>query len=366
MDDDKSIYVQGLGNVLFIDRDVQNFFRRTTLMYGPSETGKTTLVYWILYILRAIIPNVIVISPTEGANNSWKGRIPARCVRKNIDVKNLYDILARQKRAVDIYNKANVLEILEKLVNRAGDTNAKNSAWRIKQMTDECIAKIEKSPDHNHAERGEIITELKERCRNKLISIYKASIIKHREQIETQSLTTDEKYSLKFLHFNPSLLLILDDCASQFDKWGKDSILAELFYEGRHWWITTIITMQDDKKLPTGIRKNTFNNFFTDANCAITFFSNKANGFSKVVQRHAEKLIEYLFQPNANGTKNFKKMVYSRLDKRAQLRYIIADTYPVFRMGCDALWKLCEAVPTDKTKEDVDKSDKFYGSFRPD
>ena len=50
--------------------------------------------------------------------------------------------------------------------------------------------------------------------------------------------------------FNPNIMLILDDCASQFKKWyKKSSIIKQIFYEGRWRFFTTVITAQDDKEI---------------------------------------------------------------------------------------------------------------------
>ena len=91
------------------------------------------------------------------------------------------------------------------------------------------------------------------------------TIKKYVHLLKNFDLTYEEKFCVKFLYFNPSLLLILDDCASQVDKWGKDNTINKLFFEGRWMWITSIYTMQDDKKLATGIRKKASGS--TSRNC---------------------------------------------------------------------------------------------------
>lgn len=349
----------------FVDSNVRNYWRHTTVLYGASETGKTILVKWILFMLRLIIASGVVIAPTGAANKAYDGIIPKRCIKNKPTSEDLRIILEKQKNATAIYNRANNLDTLRKLCNRINDLECVNDARRINLGTQKIINDITNSQDLNWAERKEQIKTIEEKRESMLRRVYKRTISKYQsEVVQKHVLSNDEKLAIKYMNFNPNFLLVLDDCASQIAKWAKDDAINQIFFEGRHYYITTIITMQDDKKLDPEIRKNTFNNIFTEANCAIGFFENKANAFTRQIKKDGDKIANFLFAPNANGAENYKKLVYNRRDSMYPFRYLIADEMDGFRMFSPALWEMCDKVPTDEEASVINESSLFYRSFQ--
>jgi hypothetical protein len=202
---------------------------------------------------------------------------------------------------------------------------------------------------------------------SRLKQIYKTIIKKNIDRLNASLLTEEEKYCIKFINFNPHMMIVLDDCAAYVSKWGKNETINRLFFESRHIYVTSFYTMQDDKKLETGIRKNTYLNVFTDANCAISFFINVANSFSKDEKKTANLIANSIFQPNEYGIPNYKKMIYCRKDTTNKFRYILVDKQYVmgtFRMGSQYLWDLCERIPEDDHKTTLSKDNQFYAAFK--
>lgn len=359
------INIPGYGNLPPVDTNPKNFFRRTTIAYGPSETGKSVIVAWIMNFLKAYIPNVIVICPTEGANEGYRGRVPDRCIFTDIEVKTLQDVWARQEQAVETYNRANDMSTLQSLFQKANDMTATSMAQRINRISRASIENIQRDPRLNSAEKKEQVTAIEKKLTSTLRSIYKKTIRSYSDTLmRNGTLSESEQYAIKYVDFNPSLLLIMDDCQAQIAEWIKDPTVAKLFYQGRHNWITTILTMQSDTGkpgLPPGIRRNTFNNFFTDPNVAMSFFGNAANAFPGDMKRQANKCIAEIFKPNPNGIENFKRFVYSRLDKVAKLRYVIADEPMNLRFGSPALWRLCEGAPSTRKAATSTKFSNCFG-----
>jgi hypothetical protein len=158
----------------------------------------------------------------------------------------------------------------------------------------------------------------------------------------------------------------MDDCAAQIKKWANDPIVAELFFNARHKWITSIYSMQDDSLLVPPIRKNTFNAIFSESSCAIAYFRRLTNALPPELSKLGIRMAQELFRTRADGASNFNKMVYSRMDRTAPLRYIRAEASVLrpFRFGCDALWKLCMRVPVDKKAVEKERAaNPFYSSF---
>jgi|APGre2960657404_1045060.scaffolds.fasta_scaffold00054_36 hypothetical protein len=69
---------------------------------------------------------------------------------------------------------------------------------------------------------------------------------------------------------NPNAFLLFDDCLSDSSSWSKDESIKEIFFNGRHFKILYILTMQSPMGLPPAMRTNidyTFilkNNNFSD------------------------------------------------------------------------------------------------------
>lgn len=360
-----SINIPGYGDLPAVDANPKTFFRRSTIAYGPSDTGKSVILKWIMELLQPYIPNVIVICPTDGANDGYKGVVPERCIFTDIDVKTLQDIWARQDGAVATYNRANDIDTLRSIFRKANDMNAISMAQRIDRISRASIENIQRDRRLNAAEKKEQTTAIEKKLTSTLRSIFKKTIRSYRDVLlRRRDLNDDEQYAIKYVDFNPSLLLIMDDCQAQIAEWIKDPTVAKLFYQGRHNWITTLFTMQSDTGkpgLPPGIRRNTFNSFFTDPNVAVSFFGNSANSFPSDMKRKATKCVNEIYKPNPHGIDNFKRLAYLRNDKVSQMRYILADEPTNLKMGSPALWRLCEGIPTDRQTTTNTKFSSCFG-----
>jgi hypothetical protein len=55
---------------------------------------------------------------------------------------------------------------------------------------------------------------------------------------------------------NPHAFLIFDDTISDANEWKRDKRIKEIFYNGRHYKILFLLTMQDPKAITPGLRSN--------------------------------------------------------------------------------------------------------------
>ncbi len=60
--------------------DITNIMSRMSLFIGGSSSGKSCIMTDSLYKLKELIPNVLVISPTESQNQTYCKFIPAECI----------------------------------------------------------------------------------------------------------------------------------------------------------------------------------------------------------------------------------------------------------------------------------------------
>jgi hypothetical protein len=362
-DDSKSIIINGYGELPFIDTDYNNFYRHTTILYGPSETGKTVVLLWLCKILQQHCPSIIVIAPTNGSNGTYKGIVPDRCVYTTIAIEKLRDVWLRQEEATAIYNQANDIKVLASLFIKANDMKALGIVRKMQELYQATLRNISSSVMLDAAQKQEQRASIKKKITNRLTQIYKRTISHYKDTLRGLKLTKEEGIALKYLNFNPSLLLIMDDVTSQIELWGKDPVIAKIFYEGRHNWITSIYTMQTDNKLAPGIRMNTFTSIFTDPQTAMRYFNNKENSFTTIDKRKAQIICDALFKESEDGVENHKKFVYMRRDKKHKFRYVIADIVEGLRMGSPELWHLCEKLPSPNEKSLLGDN-KFAKSFR--
>jgi len=159
-------------------------------------------------------------------------------------------------------------------------------------------------------------------------------------------------------------MLVTDDAASLIKKWYKSEQMQKIFWTGRHYGITCVHCMQDDKTMTPELRKGNFVSVFTDANCAMSFFNAKANGFTKQVKTQAETIIGHLFADNnVPGSRNYKKLVYNRSDNYSKFQFFQADPNLDYKFGCPALWELWSRAPKKEHVSVLKESNSFYKSF---
>lgn len=370
----EDIHVRDYGKLPHILSKPEYFFLKTTILYGISGTGKTTIVKWILSLLKKYIPNIIIIAPTDAANKSYVGVAPDRCIKYSVNIEDIKNIIERQKISLKVYNRANDINVLKQLYMRTDKkyNNKLNGIFRNQKIA---LRKVRSSLALD--ENGKITEhkKIKEQTVEEIRRIYKKSIHENIDTLKEMiyDMSSDEKYSLKFLYFNPSLLLLMDDCGAEIKKWGKKEELQEIFFQGRHTWITSIYTLQTDGGLLPSIRTNAFVSIFTDANSSNHFFKNKANSFSKEQKKKAEILTDKIFESekenhnyNHNKTtikKNFRRLVYNRSNHQHPFTYIEAPIIPRMKFGSSKLWEFCSKIPTKVEEEVVDETSRFYGSF---
>lgn len=345
---DLSINVPMYGELPHVDAAPSVFFRQTTVLYGPSKTGKTVIGKWILNILKPYIPNVIVICPTADSNNDYADIIPDRCIFRTITVEKIREVWQRQQEASKLWSKANNLKTMVAVLLAGNDRKHIDKYNRLQNFVKTKFAELERSkmPASKIKELKKNTTKKMEEVTRRICkSAFRNGCFKSRLNDEEAQIV------VKYVNFNPSLLLILDDCQAEIGKWGKDETINLLFFQGRHEWVTSIYMMQGDSGkngLPPEIRLNAFNNFFTDRTTATRFFKNTSNSFTHEDIRDAEKVINTIFKQEA-GVDNYKKMYYSRLDPVAKFRYVIADEPDDMKFGSQYLWELCKKIPTEKT-----------------
>lgn len=240
--------------------DPNIFINKTTLLYGPTRSGKTSIILWILSVIQKHIDMPILFCPTNIMNKTYFGKIP--------DIfsfaepgENAPNNLEKSKSIRSFFSQ---LEKKQKIIVMSRDVNESPIEMA------KCVVKyLRRNPNkrlyENFVNKFKSIQSEKERisfCKRILQRLY-------RILLEPERIIAD---------FNPSrnnnILLLLDDCAASL-KYVFKTAFNEMIYQNRHYSITVIISCQDDVDFPKNLRENVHNSIFSDKQIFIENFGRK-------------------------------------------------------------------------------------------
>jgi hypothetical protein len=336
---------------------------QSTILYGPSKTGKTVLTHDFMFIMRKVFPFVFVFAPTNEENHDYDGIVPAPLIYEKFGLNEIKNIYLRQKAAASMYRTANALPILHKMFLRVATPNAKLFLKKITALQEKALQEAE-SKCSSLAEKKDKRKEITEMFEEKLIRFYKQIINPNAKRLENMNLDEKEKYALRYRNFNPRILVIFDDAMTEIMKLireGKkkdDEVIKNFFFKGRHCFITHMYTFQDDCKLDSDIRKNAFFSMFTSKQVALSFFQRTANSFATQEKKRAEAIINEVF--TEENERRHVKLVYARND-RHKFYYVIGDEHEDFEMCAHIVRDFCEKVCAKGSN--FDTSNPFFKQF---
>jgi hypothetical protein len=358
---DKTLQLSDRSKLKYFEKSAKYYLNKTTIIYGRTNSGKTTIIDEVMFLLKPHIPLIFVVAPTNASNNAYTDKIPPQCIFKELDVNWLEKLLTRQKNSAGAYINANKLPTLKALFDMVSDSSSRSIELSIIKKAanaliylDECVMDF----SSKKLQKSQILVE-----RDVILKkIYKTSIRYNKVNLENdKALTKSQKAALAFLDFNPNIVLILDDCASKFKMMAKKSTaIKEIFYEGRHYFITLIISAQDDKEIDSELRKNTTVSMFTTAQSATSNFERTSNGYPKHEKLMAKLCTDTIFKQDSNDLTHFRKFVYIQNESNP-FCYTIADLYDDFTMGSSPLWDFSNRI--GKKSDTVDKNNKLVDFY---
>lgn len=347
---------------------------RTVVIYGPSGSGKSVIVKDIMAAVKDRIEQIILVCPTEPVNNSYKGIIPATAIHTRMHlpdptekrdtpmksaIRFLETLYARQDMMASIYNRANTPETLAQLYSRLSHKARKSGDEFIASLQRKRLRAIRKVQDLHSDDPGygeQQAEAVNEKFKQVLVLVYKKFLAPNVDTLWEKKLSEDERYSLQYLHFNPNLLLIFDDCAAELKPLLNKDVFRKLFYQNRHSFITLVISCQDDTDLLTNLKKNAFISIFTTKAVAISNFSRAANNHTKTSKDLVTGAVDIVFVGH-------RKLLYVREDPKQQNFYTLTCARPrAFQFGSAAFWELCQMVESQGVA--MDTTNDFYEKFR--
>jgi hypothetical protein len=329
-------------------------------MYGASNSGKTTLLLDILNILKSHIPNIIVFAQSADMNNSFEGVAPERLIMRECTIAKIEEVFARQKKSTAAYNMANDVNVLESVFARVAGKVDKHRAASIVKMRDDMLEYIA-SNKMGAMDKNKQTKEIKLMSEQYLRSMYKSTIRGSMKELSVMKLSKTEARAVKFINFNPNLIIIFDDCSSVFTKkFQKSKVMLDLFYMGRHMYTTILFTFHDDTGLEAYLRKNAAMSIFTTAQCASAYFTRSSNSFSTSTKNTALDMIQAIYGESSTIVPEFSKMAYVRNDT-VPLRYTLARVHVTFKFGSRALWDMCDKIDRMRRAAEVVADD--FGNY---
>lgn len=293
----------------YLDLTIKTLLQKIILLYGETGSGKSVIIRHLIRVLSEIAPVIIAIAPTDESNGLYTGILPPQLIFHKPSVDLLESIYARQEQVSAIYRIVNDQNGLRKVFSMCDDKQAEMLERTINISADRAMAMTAtiKDPFARDREREQIEEGRKQR----LIKLYKEVIKKYKDNLlaNRERLTDEEQLIAEFFDLNPNLVLIMDDCASE-KAWQKSEVVKKLFYQGRNYYFTPIISFQGDKDITPEMRRQAHIAIFTTAECALAHFTTKTNGHSKENIKRADKIITKIF--STVGGPSFTKLVTIR------------------------------------------------------
>ena len=143
--DDKSLCLPDRTKLKWFPKNYKYYLNKTTIIYGRTNSGKSTIMEEIMFLCKDFIPTTFVIAPTNSSNNAYTDKIPAQFILKDLDVDWLDKLLTRQKNSAGAYINANKLEMLKGLFDIVSDSSSQSLELSIVKKADSSIVYIEES-----------------------------------------------------------------------------------------------------------------------------------------------------------------------------------------------------------------------------
>lgn len=367
--DEKIIYTAEGDPIPWFTKDVNNHLDKTTLIFGGTGSGKTTVIEEILYLLKDSVPNFVVIAPRT-SDSAYRRKLPARCIKEDFTKERLQALWDRQVFVTQIYNTSNDINVLESLFKIAPDRESIVMIEAIKRKAADMIRVIDISPNLDFGQKKAQKTAIEELQIKKIKIIYKDAIQKNRQIIvHSPDITTTQKVALEYLNFNPRLCLIIDDCSEKFQVWmkffkkGEVNPFESIFYKNRWNYLTLVFAAHDDKLVNTELRKNSRVTIYTNSQSLVTSINRTGNGFTPKEKKEAMRYAAKIFGDEEKGIKTHQKLCYIREDPHP-FKYLIANLYPDFDLTCSPTRTMVSMMP--KKEDNLATNPYVKGLFKKD
>jgi hypothetical protein len=340
---------------------------RSVVFCGASGSGKTVFIKDVMAKLRGHIDECLIVSPSEKSNPQYAGYVPKALIHehpylsdpskrkeplKDKTQRFIQTVLERQVARVTAYRHANDVGTLSQLFGRLPRPLREHGLKRIQLLNDRRHEMLARFTDKARRE------QVNEKFRAMLSLLYKRYLIPSLELLweMRDDMTDAERDALQNIQLNPRFLLIFDDCAAELKSQFRLPEFRALFYQGRHYGLTVVFSIQDDTDLDANLRKNVYLTVFTQKSACCAAFCRP--GPSPETKKYVARVADHVFTGH-------RKMAFSRHDSSGnQIYHISCVKHDKFEFSPPAIWELCGEVESDD--DNVDKNNAFMNKYRAD
>lgn len=295
-----------------------HFLDKNTLLYGESQTGKSTIILDAMYLLCPLIEQVVVFCPTDAQNKTYArgddGVVNLLFVHSTISAAVLSDLWERQEAFYKKYREiAGEIDGLFRMV--ASPTQADD------------IANLdgirETAADACQRKKAE---ELLLQAKRKAIATHASQLL------AGDRLTPAQRRCVEHINFNPRMLIIFDDCTEQLNSLKNNETIQKIFFQGRHFGITLLASVHTAAAIAPSLRQNAHISVFTTTT-ALNGFADKDN--SAGVSAEEKKWIK---QAGANIFRDHTKLMFTKIGNARWATFEPAP-HKTFRFGSELIWE---------------------------
>lgn len=321
-----------------LDRNPELLKNKMTVFYGESGSGKTTIIEDAMHRSKHLYPTVFAISPSDISNQVFTPRLPPGCVKHSVSIKWISEIYRRQEEHAKIFAIANNMNIMRSVFELVANDAERRQLNQIIQSSIQSVEINKHNPDPGRRRSEKIaIDELRDKT---IHSLFKCVIRKNARSLLNRKINDKQKIAVKFVDFNPEVLLILDDCAAEMASWGKSEVFKKLFYQGRNFHFTVWISIHGVSELNNNLRRNAHISIFTTEGSATAFTELKTSGLGKSLKKSFINAISRIFCDMGPNIVNHQKMIYIR-GQPNPIRFHVAEIVDTeFKLGSPKVWEL--------------------------
>jgi ABC-type ATPase involved in cell division len=339
------------GQVIPLAENIDELFlNKLTIFYGASGTGKSSLIKHILNELHNEIPVAIVCCPTNDLNQDYSGIFPDQCIHSDLTKELLQKIFSRQTAIMSMYQLVRATENLLPLFDLIASATDREKIEKLTSILTEAITKIKNKHDADEAEMR--IGNIKKQYNKKVVKKLRETISENLSLLLNEFKLNDmQKLILANFNINPNLLLLVDDCAASIKEWRDLKETKELFFQGRHFGVTVLFTMQNESIIPPQFRQNAHISAFMTEKIVNTYFAKASTGVPIEERKLVARIAKVIFADSGNFNKpNYKKLLmFGPIVKtNHRFQYIIGSNRAK-KFGSEAFWKMCNTVKKNDT-----------------
>lgn len=337
-------------DVYKLDDDAKHFINKSTIIFGPSMTGKTTIIHHIMYLLKSMVPMIVVVCPLTSAEY-YKSKVPDYLIHHELTKVTIENLVKRQEDLKQCKDIADDILVLENLYEHCQSKDDKIKQY--KALYRETRKRVEENKDISAHEKSVTLENMEKDYKESVRAFYKAAINNNLEYLTKHKkhlLTDKESVCLRCINSNTRLMIIFDDVTEFFAQWmnyfsGDVNPFHSIFYRGRHFDITIVISCHSNKFLRKELRSNAHNVIYT----SIDTVSAEIRDLPPQLKKQTLNIAKQVFdneEESKTGIKKYRKYCYIK-DNIHSHRYIIASRNGDFRCGHEYLWMIQNKVETN-------------------